>query len=105
MLVLVVKFQLKPEYREQFMKVSLGDARGANHDEPGCLRFDVIQDEEDPNVIYFYEAYVDDAAFAEHQKAPHYLAYRDAIDEDEWYAAPVDVARGWNVYPTDLNWK
>ena len=103
MRVLVVKSQLKPEHREQFMKASLGDAQGANHDEPGCLRFDVIQDEEDPNVIYFYEVYIDDAAFEEHLKSPHFILWRDTVKAD-WYTEPVDVMQGWNIYPTDLNW-
>ena len=104
MRVLVVKSQLKPGYREQFMKASMGDALGANHDEPGCLRFDVIQDGEDPNVIYFYEVYVDDAAFEEHLRAPHFTAWRDTV-KDDWYVEPVKVVRGWNIYPTDSNWK
>ena len=104
MLVLVVKFQLKPEFRERFIEASIGDAHGANHDEPGCLRFDVIQDEADPNRIYFYEVYKDEAAFQEHLKAPHYLKWRDSISED-WYAEPVDVRRGWNIYPTDADWR
>jgi len=104
MRVIVVKFQIKPEFREQFMKASLGDAQGANHDEPGCLRFDVIQDEADPNRIYFYEVYKDEAAVQEHLKAPHFIKWRDTVAK-EWHAAPAEVARGRNVYPTDADWK
>jgi len=104
MRILVVKFQLKPEFREQFLQVAQDDARGANHDEPGCLRFDVIRDEADPNRIFFYEVYKDEAAFQEHLKTPHYLRYRNTTS-DAWYTAPAEVARGWNVYPTDADWK
>ena len=100
MLVLAVKFELKPEYREEFLEASLDDARGANHDEPGCLRFDVIQDEKDPNRVFFYEAYTDQAAFDAHVKAPHFLRWKTAVQK-EWHAAPQEVYRGWNVYPPD----
>ena len=102
MQVLIVTFQLKPEHREQFLEASLGDAHGSTHDEPGCLRFDVIQDENDPNLIYFYEVYRDEAAFQEHLKAPHFIKWRDAISDD-WYAQPTQVVRGSTIYLTDPN--
>lgn len=104
MLVLIVKFQLKPEHRDRFIATSLGDAQGSVRDEPGCLRFDVIQDESDPNRIYFYEVYAGEAAFQEHLKAPHFLAWRDSIS-DEWYAEPSELVRGQSLFPTDEAWK
>lgn len=104
MKILIVGFHLKPDFRDQFVKASLGDAQGANRDEPGCLRFDMIQDEKDPNRIYFYEVYKDEAAFQEHLKAPHFIKWRDTIDQ-AWYAEPVEVVRGFNVYPPDGEWK
>jgi hypothetical protein len=33
-------------------------------DEPGCLRFDVVADRDDPQRFYFYEVYRDEAALA-----------------------------------------
>jgi len=103
MRVLVVKIQIRPEFRERFMASMLDDARGSTRDEPGCLRFDVIQDEADPNRIYLYEVYRDEAAFEEHLKAPHFVKWRDTVKD--WYAAPTEVGRGWNVYPPDDAWK
>jgi quinol monooxygenase YgiN len=38
------------------------DGLGSREGRPGCLRFDVFQDDSDPNTIYFYEVYRDDAA-------------------------------------------
>src|SRR5215475_6616909 len=51
---------IKAGYHEAFMEALLGDARGAVYDEPGCLRFDVLQDAGDPNTIYLYEVYRDE---------------------------------------------
>ena len=103
MRVLIVKSRIKPEYLEQFMEVSWEDARGATNDEPGCVRFDVIRDEQDPNLFYFYEVYIDEAAFEDHLQAPHFVKWRETVKED-WYAEPVQDVRGWSIYPTDSNW-
>lgn len=104
MYVLVVKIQIKPEFREQFMRSMVEvDARGSVENEPGCLRFDVIQDESDPNRIYLYEVYRDEAAFQAHLKATHFVEWRDTVKD--WYAAPSEVARGRSVFPADADWR
>ena len=103
MYVLLVTIQIKPEHREAFIEEMIGDARGSRNNEPGCLRFDVIQDATDPNKIYLYEVYRDEAAFQEHTKAPHFIKWRDAVKD--WYAAPTIVGRGYNIDPPDAEWK
>ena len=45
MRTLFVTVRMKPEYRDQILKGAFEDGRGSREDEPGCLRFDVIQDE------------------------------------------------------------
>ncbi len=37
-----------------------GGWSGSREDEPGCLRFDVFQDDKGPNTIYFYKVYRDE---------------------------------------------
>ena len=46
MKALVVTIQIKPEFRDAFMEAMLDDARGSVQNEPGCLRFDVVEDTE-----------------------------------------------------------
>lgn len=41
--VLVVTIDIKPEFTERFIAAMLDDARGSVRNEPGCVRFDVIQ--------------------------------------------------------------
>jgi autoinducer 2-degrading protein len=96
---LFVSVHTKPEYREQILKGALEDARGSQNDEPGCLRFDVIQDDNDPNRIYFYEVYTSEEAFQEHLKAPHFPAW-SGIPKD-WFASPTVVVRGQTISPAD----
>jgi (4S)-4-hydroxy-5-phosphonooxypentane-2,3-dione isomerase len=80
MLALWVKVRVKPEGRERFLKAIEVDAVGSERDEAGCMRFNVLQDDEDHNVYYFYEVYRDEAALEAHRAAPHYAVWRAAAD-------------------------
>jgi autoinducer 2-degrading protein len=99
MKVLIVSIEMKPEYREQILKGVLEDASGAQHDEPGCLRFDVIQDSTDNNKIYLYEVYTSDQAFQKHLEAPHFRSWSSI--PKEWFAAPTQIVRGDTISPHD----
>ena len=82
--------------RERFLKAIEVDALGSERDEPGCYRFNVLQDQEDQNVYYFYEVYRDEAALEEHRKAPHYAVWRAAADTLD---GPVQATRTRSVFP------
>ena len=81
MYIIIAPIQIKEGYKDAFVEAMLGDAKGSVNDEPGCLRFDVIQDAGDPNRIWLYEVYVDEAAFQEHLKAPHFIKWRDTVKD------------------------
>ena len=72
MYALLVTLTIKPEGRDRFLAAIEDDATCSERDEPGCLRFNVLQDESDPNRIYLYEVYRDAAALDAHRKSPHY---------------------------------
>src|SRR5215510_9599525 len=80
MLAIWVKVRIKPDQRQRFLKAIEEDALGSERDEPGCLRFNVLQDAQDQNVYYFYEIYKDQAALEAHRAAPHYAIWRAAAD-------------------------
>jgi (4S)-4-hydroxy-5-phosphonooxypentane-2,3-dione isomerase len=76
-----VSIRVKPEHREQFLAAIEDDAICSERDEPGCLRFNVLQDQQDENRYFFYEVYADEAAFKAHQTYPHYDRWRAAAAE------------------------
>jgi autoinducer 2-degrading protein len=80
MLAMLVKVRVKPDARERFLKAIEVDALGSERDEPGCMRFNVLQDAQDQDVYYFYEVYRDEAALEAHRAAPHYAVWRAAAD-------------------------
>ncbi|HJN86554.1 MAG: putative quinol monooxygenase [Dehalococcoidia bacterium] len=83
MIALIVSIKIKKGHKEAFMASMMGDAHGSNNDEPGCLRFDVLQDNEDPNRIHLYEVYKDQAAVDAHRAAPHYTKWRETVKD--WF--------------------
>ena len=97
MISLIVKIRIKPEHRQTFLKAIEVDALGSEGDEPGCLRFNVLQDEADENVYYFYEVYKDEAAVEAHRAAPHYAVWREAAAVALDGAA--EVSRAKTVFP------
>ena len=96
-----VPIQIKPGYRDQFVEAMIGHARGTRQNEPGCLRFDIIQDAGDPNRIWLYEVYRDEEAQEAHSNAPHSLHWR-TVPSREWRDAPPTAAtRGYTIWPDD----
>jgi (4S)-4-hydroxy-5-phosphonooxypentane-2,3-dione isomerase len=97
MLALWVKVRIKPEERERFLMAIEADALGSERDEAGCLRFNVLQDQQDQNIYYFFEVYRDEAALEAHRAAPHYAVWRAAADTLD---GPVEATRCETVFPS-----
>ena len=80
------------------------DGVGSTNEEPGCLRFDVYQNIEDPTELYLYEVYVNPAAFDYHKGTPHIKEWAETVKD--WYDTSRDGGGrvGKNIWPPD-NWK
>ena len=98
MLAIWVKARVKAEQRQRFLKAIEEDALGSERDEPGCLRFNVLRDEKDENVYYFFEVYRDQAALDAHRAAPHYAVWRAAADTLD---GPTEPIRCTTVFPAE----
>jgi autoinducer 2-degrading protein len=80
-----VYVHVKPECQDDFLAASLANAR-ATVQEAGNLRFDVLQQADDPSRFLLYEVYQDEAAMMAHKETPHYALWRDTVAE--WMAEP-----------------
>ena len=85
MYVVAVTLFIKPEHAESFKAAILDNARNTRM-EPGNLRFDVLQGEDDPNRFLLYEAYKTKDDFTKHQQTDHYFRWRDAVKD--WMSQP-----------------
>jgi (4S)-4-hydroxy-5-phosphonooxypentane-2,3-dione isomerase len=63
--------KVKPEHLQDFVRNVQDHARHSRQ-EPGCLRFDVLQDERDPNTICLYEVFRTEADLETHREQEYY---------------------------------
>lgn len=98
MFAIWVSVHVKPERTEEFLKAIEEDGRGSREDEPGCLRFDVLQDQADPQHYFFYEVYRDEAALEAHRAAPHYQGWAAAVANGV-LERPAEAIRTNTVFP------
>jgi autoinducer 2-degrading protein len=103
MVILLVEVHIKPEKQAEFLELIRYDATHSEQDEPGCLRFDVLQDTEDEHKFYYYEVYRDEAARLAHRDTPHFKHYAEASRE----MMDREVVRHivTNAHPTDAAWR
>ena len=85
MIATLVHIWVKPSYIDAFKEASIKNHL-ASIKEPGNLRFDVLQDDEDTAKFVLYEAYESEAAAAVHKDATHYKGWRETVAE--WMAQP-----------------
>ncbi len=98
MMVVCVYVHVKPEFREQFIEATLENARNTIH-EPGALRFDVLQQVDDPNRFILYEVYRDADGAAAHKNTPHYARWRDTVAD--WMAESRRGVQYQALFPTE----
>ncbi|HLX51600.1 MAG TPA: antibiotic biosynthesis monooxygenase [Streptosporangiaceae bacterium] len=96
MLVVHVHVRVRPGQVADFLAATLVNAQ-ASLDEPGVLRFDVIQDQDDPEHVVLAEVYRDADGAAAHKLTPHYATWRDTVAP--MMAEPRTSARFAAVFP------
>lgn len=85
MYALIVHIDIKPEFVDQFIAVTIENAQGARR-EPGNLRFDILRSLEDPNHFELYEVYRSKEAAAAHRETAHYKKFAASVEP--WMAIP-----------------
>ena len=77
MLIVHVFIHVKPDAVDRFITATRENAR-KSVGEPGVVRFDVIQQEDDPTRFVLVEVYRGPEDPARHKETAHYAAWRDA---------------------------
>ena len=73
--VVTVDFRLQPGAMKAFMPLMIENAERSRSDEPGCDRFDVLVPAGEPDRVFLYEIYRDEAAFQAHLQTPHFKGF------------------------------
>ena len=110
MFIILVPIRIEKGYKESYLEALKINANTSVKTEPGVMRFDIIQDARDRDVIWLYEVYKDEKAFSSHRATPHfnkfYNEWRGRMEVLPHGAEPQsDNKRGtYNIWPPDDEW-
>ena len=98
MIVTTVFVYVKPEHIQNFIEATTENYK-KSIEEPGNMRFDVLQCTSDPARFLLYEAYESEEAAAAHKHTEHYLKWRESVAE--WMAKPREGIPHRVICPAD----
>lgn len=102
MLILQVFLHVKPEFVDAFKEATQENSRNSVQ-EPGCLRFDVLQQKDDPTRFVLYEVYRQPGDLDSHRNTAHFFRWRDTVPE--MMQEPRYSVQFHNVYPPDSDFE
>jgi quinol monooxygenase YgiN len=70
-LVVIAYLNVKPENRETFLELATKTAKATNETEPGVNTYIFYEDQNIPNLFFFFEEWKNKAAFEAHLEQPH----------------------------------
>jgi autoinducer 2-degrading protein len=76
---IAVTFEIKHDCVEMFRHRVLRQAQDSVEKEPGCVQFDVLQDELNDSVFHLYETYVNAEAFVQHKQTSHFADFDGTV--------------------------
>jgi quinol monooxygenase YgiN len=77
--VVVAHFTAKPGRESELLDV-LHSLLEPTREEPGCIRYELNQEVDNPRAFTFAEKFVNREAFEAHGKTPHVLRFRQQAD-------------------------
>lgn len=102
MLIVHVHVHVKPECVAAFRQATLDNARQSVQ-EPGVVRFDAMQQADDPTRFVLIEIYRTDQDPARHKETAHYATWRDAVAD--MMAEPRSSVKYSAVFPEAPGWE
>jgi autoinducer 2-degrading protein len=102
MLVVHVYVHVKLDRVDAFREASLTNAR-CSLEEPGVVRFDVIQENERPDRFMLVEVYRTADDPARHKETEHYAVWRDAVAD--MMESPRRSVKYHEVFPEAPRWE
>jgi autoinducer 2-degrading protein len=101
MYVVCVTAWVKPGFEQSFIEAGYQNHL-ATRQEPGNLRFDVLQKEDEPTRFFLYEAYRTKEDFVTHQQTEHYLNWKATVAP--WMAQNRQGICHLSLYPDQSGW-
>lgn len=80
MKILAVTIKVKKEKIDEALKF-FSTFVEPSRSEKGCVQYDLLQCENDPQIFYFFEKWADEKAFQAHSQQPFLTEFRNRFDE------------------------
>lgn len=81
MFTVLVDFEIKPDFADQFEKTVIAQANNSLCKETDCLYFDVSRDHANPSIFFLYELYTVEEDFKKHLESEHFLNFDKQISQ------------------------
>lgn len=82
MFAVTVSVRVKPDRRDEFLAAITRQAEISRELEPGCLRFDILEDESNPLAFLLIEVYSEPSdLYKTHRETPHYAVWNEVASE------------------------
>lgn len=101
MLIVHVFIQVLPDRVDDFIGATIRNAK-ASINEPGILRFDVLQSRDDKNHFVLVEVYRTKDDTARHKETQHYQQWNETVAD--MMAVPRTKQIFDNIYPGEDGW-
>jgi (4S)-4-hydroxy-5-phosphonooxypentane-2,3-dione isomerase len=101
MFLVCVHVHVKPESIADFRQATIENARSSVR-EPGIVRFDVVEQQDDATRFVLMEVYRSPEAAAAHKETAHYAKWRDAVAS--MMAEPRQSVKYSAVFPDPEGW-
>ena len=102
MIIVHVHVHVKPDSVEDFAAATLENASNSIR-EPGVVRFDVVQQDDDPTRFLLIEIYRTGDDPTRHKATAHYAAWRDTVEP--MLAEPRRSVRYHEIFPEQGAWE
>eukprot|EP00933_Yihiella_yeosuensis_P044844 TRINITY_DN40119_c0_g1_i1.p1 TRINITY_DN40119_c0_g1~~TRINITY_DN40119_c0_g1_i1.p1 ORF type:complete len:521 (+),score=88.62 TRINITY_DN40119_c0_g1_i1:161-1723(+) len=101
-IAVIVTLEVRKESTDEFLDIMAANAEGARA-EPGCLRFDLLQDSANPRRFVMYELFESDEALALHKETAHCKNWGDFQYSSKEHICGKQVlrAKAWNTEGPD----
>jgi|SRR5579871_301905 len=101
MFIVVVNVHVKSEHIEGFRHATIENARNSIQ-EPGIVRFDMLQQTDDPSRFLLYEVYRTADDPPKHRETAHYNAWLAKVTD--MMVEPRTRITYSNIVPSDQDW-
>jgi quinol monooxygenase YgiN len=102
MYIVHVHVHVKPDQIESFITATKENAEKSAGNEPGVVRFDVMQQVEDPTRFVLSEVYRTPEDTTRHKETKHYNRWREITEP--MMAEPRTRITYANIFPSDLGY-